>query len=45
MIASETLNRKASRWPTACVLLGALLVLPVGLDDTQIEYFHNQITQ
>lgn len=31
MIVSETPNRVGSRWPRACVLLCAAVVLPVGL--------------
>jgi len=35
MIVSETTNRSRSRWLQACVLLGAMLVLPVGLTYAQ----------
>lgn len=35
MIVSETRNRKTSRWLQACVLLGALIVLPLGLTHAQ----------
>ena len=31
MIVSGTTDRSRSRWPQVCVLLGAMLVLPLGL--------------
>ncbi len=34
-IVSGTLNRRTSRWLQACVLLGALLALPLGIASSQ----------